>query len=69
MNPIYYFYESVALGPDSNAGKPSDKFYQCCHGGKKVLKITKKMKNNLNSMSHKLLIQMLQHAGVHHTNC
>src|ERR1700759_2640564 len=50
-NPIYYFYKPVALGPDGTAGEPGDKFYQCCHGGKKVLKITKKMRNNLNGKS------------------
>jgi hypothetical protein len=48
-NPIYYFYKQVTQNADGGAGNAGDKHYQCYHGSKKIITITKSMKSNLTS--------------------
>jgi hypothetical protein len=47
-NPIYHFYEEVALNALGQHGTPGDKHYKCFHGSRKVLMVTKAMRSNLN---------------------
>ncbi|KAI0282676.1 hypothetical protein BC826DRAFT_921532 [Russula brevipes] len=47
-NPIYYFYEAIHSAPQGIKAEEGDKFYQCYHGGRKILRVTKKMRYNLN---------------------
>ena len=49
-NPIYYFYKAVQDAPQGIKAEDGDKFYQCYYGGRKILRVTKKMRNNLNGM-------------------
>jgi hypothetical protein len=47
-NPIYLFYESVALNANKLPGELGDKHYKCYHGNRKILTITRKMRSSLN---------------------
>ena len=47
-NPIYHFYLALQGAPQGIKAEHGDRFYQCYHGRKKILKVTKKMKYNLN---------------------
>ena len=47
-NPIYHFYLALKGAPQGIKAEHGDWFYQCYHSRKKTLRITKKMKYNLN---------------------
>ena len=48
-NPIYLFYAVVTMNAEGLPGKkPGDKHYQCYHGNRKVLTITRAMRSSLN---------------------
>ena len=47
-NPIYHFYQALQGAPQGVKAESGDRFYQCYHGRKKILRVTKKMKYNLN---------------------
>ncbi|KAH9008872.1 hypothetical protein EDB83DRAFT_2168691, partial [Lactarius deliciosus] len=49
-NPIYHFYKEVELNKDGKSGEPGDKHYQCYHGNRKVLTISKAMNYSLNGL-------------------
>ncbi|KAF8869623.1 hypothetical protein BD779DRAFT_1456980 [Infundibulicybe gibba] len=53
-NPIYYFYRIVDHDAQGRPGNAGDKHYQCFHGNKKIMTVTKAMKRligNLKSAS------------------
>ncbi|KAF8224541.1 hypothetical protein L208DRAFT_1015671, partial [Tricholoma matsutake] len=54
-NPIYYFYNTLKSTPHNIKAEEGDRFYQCYHGSKKILRVTKKMRNNLNGKVHSLI--------------
>ncbi|KAF5366386.1 hypothetical protein D9758_009749 [Tetrapyrgos nigripes] len=47
QHPIYLFYEEVPTDADGTT-EPGTKYYKCWHGNRKVYKITKAMRGNLN---------------------
>lgn len=56
-NPIYLFYEAVAMNTDGAPGKEGNKHYKCYHGTRKVLTITRAMRSSLNGMFLQLWIE------------
>ena len=47
-NPIYHFYQALQGAPQGIKAESGDRFYQCHHGRKKILRVMKKIKYNLN---------------------
>jgi hypothetical protein len=51
-HPIYLFYEEISKNAHGIEGNPGDKHYQCFHGQRKILTITKAMRSSLNGKCH-----------------
>jgi hypothetical protein len=49
-NPIYLFYEPVAVNEKGEVGEEGDKHYKCYHGNRKTFTISKAMNYSLNGM-------------------
>ncbi|KAF5374318.1 hypothetical protein D9758_004652 [Tetrapyrgos nigripes] len=51
-NPIYLFFEEVAVNAKGETREKGDKHFHCLHGSHHVLTITKKMNSSLNADHH-----------------
>ena len=49
-NPIYHFYRVLSSAPQGTKAEEGDRFYQSYHGAKKIMRVTRKIRNNLNGM-------------------